>query len=177
MLHYRCNKLHLTITLKDCEALRKRPQWGGQANCGSGGPGRPPQCNGCEDWMQWDESNGQELTRFEPKAKGTPTPQEGHMTTKKVGLCAGCGLEKTLLSKTHCHQCVKNQKKDEPKTDAAPASRKVALDFAQDIDILDALVEAAHLNYRTLPSEILATLRLSMESGARPLPGTNPCDS
>ena len=173
MAHHRCSKLHLTITLKDCETLRNRPQWGGQ----HGGPGRPPQCNGCEDWMQWDGSNGRKLERFDAPAlpeyeESTPTTMEELMPPeKKVGICAGCGEEKTLLSKTHCHQCVKNQHKaDEPKK-SEKLGGKVALDFTQDEDLLRELTASAHLNYRTLPNEILASLRASFVEKPRPSAG------
>lgn len=171
MSHHRCNKLHLTITIKDCEAIRNRPLWGGRA----GGPSRPPQCSDCEDWKAWTEENGLERERFDTpkppeKEEAAPITAEDQMPSMKKGkgICEGCGEEKTLLSKTLCHQCVKNkQKEGEPKKVGREAV-KVALDFSQDVDLLHELAASAHLNYRTLSNEIISTLRLSFGETIRP---------
>ncbi|MDD3310989.1 helix-turn-helix domain-containing protein [Pseudodesulfovibrio sp.] len=49
---HRCTKLHASITLKHCEAMRSRSGW-----TASGTLSRPPQCADCTEWMQWDDSN------------------------------------------------------------------------------------------------------------------------
>jgi len=86
---FQCSKLHARITLKHCESLRARPA-GGDFFSRS----RPPQCNGCEEWMSWDEDEN-----------GIEVDMEVTVPTKEKMLCAGCGEMKILQSKTHCHKC------------------------------------------------------------------------
>jgi hypothetical protein len=84
--YHRCHKLHATITLAHCEAMRKRPQHGTLM-----ARARPPQCNGCEDWRGWTDEQGANM--------------EGISMGFEKGTCAGCGETKTLLTKTLCHKC------------------------------------------------------------------------
>ena len=155
---YRCTKLHLTITKEHCKGLRSR---GGMTT--SGTLPRPPQCDGCTEWMQWGDNNTVELK---------PTKQEQAMPTKTKQRCEGCGEVKTLLSKTLCHKCFKAKEKsakppvrpEEPTI--APVTEKesgedLRLDFGNDADLLEALKAQAHKNYRSLPYEIFAILRAS----------------
>lgn len=168
---HRCTRLHLTITSKGCEDIRNRARWGGQAKSPGGRPSRPPQCNGCEDWMQWDDSNAIKLKPKKEERKAMPT--------KTKQRCEGCGEVKTLLSKTHCHQCVKDRIKAEaamdaeeiktqsvmeepqpaPPVQAEESADAVRIDFTDDADLLEELKAQAHRNYRTLSGEIFATLR------------------
>lgn len=102
----------------------------------------------------------------------------------KKGTCQGCGEYKTLLSKTLCHQCVKDQYKQEERPVAEEkelevidqkeaVANVVALDFTQDQDLLCELTGTAHRNYRTLSNEILALLRASSQESTRPSAGAN----
>jgi hypothetical protein len=104
-----------------------------------------------------------DATRQAESNDAAPLTTENQMPPMKKGICEGCGKEKTLLSRTLCHQCVKDkQKEDEPKKEERQAV-KVALDFSLDADLLHELTASAHRNYRTLSNEILSTLRASTE--------------
>lgn len=152
---HRCTKLHMSITLAHCEALRKRPQWGGRG----GEPGRPPQCNGCEDWMQWDDSNTVQLKH---KEDATMPPRNIQ------GVCAECGETKTLQTKTLCHKCNRKRlKKERAEEIKGKNMGRIALDFGADQDLLRDLTMRAHANYRSLHGEIMVTLRGSTD---RPRP-------
>ena len=115
--------------------------------------------------MQWDDTNTVVLKE----------PKENTMPTKEKKRCAGCGETKILLSKTLCHKCFKAPKKEEEQSQEPPAGpiampeneapvqdnqdSFLRLDFGQDTDLLAALQEQAHRNYRSLNHEIFAALR------------------
>ena len=103
---FRCTKLHLTTSLKGCESMRSRK--GSLVN----DTFKPPQCNGCEDWKEWGPDNAVTIE---------PTKEEKPMPSKTPQLCQGCGETKTLLSKTHCHQCCRDQKKAEKRQEQKTA--------------------------------------------------------
>lgn len=64
---HRCTKLHATITIKHCEAMRARSGW-----TATGTLSQPPQCRDCEDWKAWDESNEVALTPIIKKENVMP---------------------------------------------------------------------------------------------------------